>query len=71
MKVKDFFEPFVEHKIKEGCAPHTIKEYRRFIKETLYCIGEKRVRELRMTDRAEVMQLGRQHGYFGQKPEEG
>ncbi len=67
MKIKDYFEPFVEHKIKEGCAPHTIKEYRRFIKETLYCIGEKRIRDLRMTDRAEVMQLGRKHGYWGEQ----
>ena len=67
MKLKDFFEPFIEHKIKEGCAQHTIKEYRRFIKETLFCIAEKRICDLRMTDRADVMQKGRNHGYWGEQ----
>jgi len=67
MKVKDLFEPFIEYKIKEGCAQHTVKEYRRFIKETLSCLGEKRISELRITDKAEVMQMGRKHGYWGEQ----
>ena len=67
MKVKDFFEPFIEYKIKQGCAQHTVKEYRRFINETLYCLGEKRVCDLRIIDKAEIMQLGRQHGYWGEQ----
>lgn len=67
MKIKDFFEPFVEYKIKQGCAQHTVKEYRRFIKDTLSCLGEKRVSELRIIDKAEIMQWGRNHGYWGEQ----
>jgi site-specific recombinase XerD len=67
MKIKDFFEPFIEHKIREGCAQHTINEYRRFIKETLFCLAEKKVSELRITDKALVMQHGRGHGYWGEQ----
>jgi len=67
MKAKDFFEPFVEYKIKQGCAQHTIVEYRRFISETLSCIAEKKIRQLRPIDRADIMEFGRQHGYWGEQ----
>lgn len=67
MRIKEYFEPFIEHKIKEGCAQHTIKEYRRFIKDTMSSLGEKRLCDLRMTDKADIMQLGRKHGYWGEQ----
>ena len=67
MRIKDFFEPFIDYKIKEGCDPHTIKEYRRFIRETLSCIGEKRISDLRITDKVDIMEQGRKHGYWGEQ----
>ncbi|MCX6724265.1 MAG: tyrosine-type recombinase/integrase [Candidatus Staskawiczbacteria bacterium] len=67
MKVKEQFEPFVQYKVKQGCAQHTITEYRRFISETLSCIAEKKLSQLRVIDRVDIMELGRQHGYWGEQ----
>src|SRR3989344_1140867 len=67
MKIKDYFAPFIEYKIKQGCSDHTIEEYRRFIRETLSCVAEKRIKDLRVTDKAAIMQLGRMHGHWGEQ----
>lgn len=53
------------YKKQSGYSEHTVVEYKRFIKETLCCIADKKIKDLRLTDQAVIMDLGRQHGYWG------
>lgn len=67
MKLKDYYGSFLEYKRKEGCAEHTLGEYRRFIYGSLsHCALEnKRIGQLRLTNVVDVMESGREHGEYG------
>lgn len=67
MKLKDYFEQFLEYKRKEGCTNHTIGEYKRFLFGALsHCLlTEKKINDLRLVDVASVIESGRKHGSNG------
>lgn len=68
MLLKDYFEEFLEYKRKEGRTEHTLKEYRRFLYGALcHCsISEKKLKDIRLTDLAEIKEAGREHGTHGE-----
>jgi len=67
MRLKDYFDSFLEYKRKEGCIEHTLREYRRFLFGSLFhcSLENKRIKDLRLTDVAEVIEAGKSHGEYG------
>jgi integrase/recombinase XerD len=67
MRLKDYFEPFLEYKKKGGCVDHTIGEYKRFLYGAIsHCpVGEKRIKDLRLVDIVDVIEGGKSHGVWG------
>lgn len=67
MKLKDYFPNFLEYMRKEGLKEHTINEHRRFLYGALgHCpIKDKRIKDLKLTDRADVVEAGKVHGEYG------
>jgi site-specific recombinase XerD len=67
MKLKNYYQSFLEYKKKEGCVNHTIGEYKRFLFGSLsHCsLQDKKIQELKMIDVAEVIEAGKTHGEYG------
>src|SRR5207237_10306065 len=51
---------------QQGCIDKTVNEYKRFIKDALFCIEDLELSELRVIHAAEIQSHGRKHGYWGE-----
>lgn len=66
MTVRDLFAGHLEYRAKIGNTQKTIKEVTRFLGLPInQAVGDKRLEDLRMTDRADVIEAGRQYGIYG------
>jgi len=67
MRIKDKFEDFLEHLKKRGLTEKTIRENRRFIYGAISHtkIKDKKVSELKIIDKDDIIEAGRQHGVWG------
>ncbi len=67
MRLKDYFPDFLEYMRKKGLTEHTIGEHKRFLYGALgHCpLKDKRAKDLRLIDVADVIEAGRLHGEYG------
>lgn len=67
MKIKDGFEDFLDYSRKRGLKEQTLKDYKKHLFGSLsHCpIKDKKVRNLKLTDAALVMEGAKNHGQFG------
>lgn len=68
MKLKDYFNKFIEYKQKVGLDRSTISEYRRFLGEIAKSsLAEKKIKDLVKNDYIELLELGKIHGDWGEQ----
>ncbi len=66
MKVKDLFKDFLIYLANQGMEPKTVREHERFLLGSLsHSISEKELSDVRINDRAAVMNAGKAHGEYG------
>lgn len=67
MQLEKYFEPFLEYCRKMGLKEHTVKEQRRFLYGSIsHCsLKNKKIKDIYLTDVAEIIEAGRQHGEYG------
>ncbi len=65
MKLKDFFNGLIEHKQKLGLNPKTLYDYKKQFENAFSRVGEKDIKNLKMTDVALCYEEARNHGKYG------
>ena len=67
MKIKDYFEDYLNYLYLEGRSPKTIREHRRFLYGAVVHspVADKRINHLKLTDVAYLIESGKMHGEFG------
>lgn len=66
MKTKDLFESHLEYRKKIGNSEKTINEVSRFLGNPIYrAVGEKKIKDLKITDVASIIEEGKEHGIYG------
>lgn len=66
MKLKDYFESYIEYLKDKGYSELTITEHRRFLLGALsHSVSNIFIHRLHLTDTAKVIKAGRDHGEYG------
>lgn len=66
MKVGDFFNTYLNYLTVGGMTEKTVNEHARFMYEVLLqTVAESELDDLRLTDTAKVIDIGRHHGEYG------
>lgn len=64
--LKNYFEEYLTYILAKGYCQKTADEHRYMLyNPVLKSVGEKKLKDLRLTDLAKVMQAGREHGKWG------
>ncbi|MFA6459537.1 MAG: site-specific integrase [Candidatus Paceibacterota bacterium] len=64
--LRDYFEEYLTFRAQEGSVSKTLLEHKRFLYGPLDAsVGYKKVEDLRLIDRAALIEAGKPHGIFG------
>jgi site-specific recombinase XerD len=64
--LRDYFEDYLSFRAQEGNVAKTLVEHKRFLYGALdVAVGYRKIDELRLTDRAALIEAGKPHGIYG------